>query len=492
MTAFEKVPNRPSSIKEQLSEAERVKLLAEKLRSVLKNSIVLTPDSKGYAESIIRWSDAVEMRAGVVVYVGSAEDISTTVVLTQEYSVPFAVCGGKHSSSGASSSDGGLVIDMGKMRGVKVDAGTNTVKVQGGCIWKDVDEAAADHGMAMVGGTVNHTGVGGLTLGGGYGWLSGRYGLTIDLLLAVQMVLADGRIVTASKDHESDLFWAARGAGHCFGVAVEFTFRCYPQENTIWGGQMIFPSSTALDGVIEFANNLVATSDGNSAMVMGITQPPFMQEPAVIATCFHNGPQAQAEEIFKPLLDLKPRVNTMKQRPYREMNGAMNHAVDYGGRKLSKGASFATPLSPAFVRSLIDELKELHARVAGAKRTIMLFEFFQTDKLASVPLEDMAFANRGKHQNLMLGPFWDKAEDDSACRFWARGVAKLARSELERVCREQGDAESVKSIGEYGNYDALAAKPREIFGGNLERLRDLKAKYDPNNAFNKSYALARI
>lgn len=316
------------------------------------------------------------------------------------------------------------------------------------------------------------------------------------------MVLADGRIVTTSEDQFPDLFWAVRGAGHCFGVAVEFVFQAYYQSNPIWAGQLVFPASTKLDAIINFANNLVENAHGDSGMVMGITQPPFMDEPAAITTIFHNGPETEALKVFKPLLDLEPRVNTVKERPYREMNSVMNHAVDYGGRKLSKGASYKTPLSAPFVRSLIEELKIFHTRIPGAKRSIMLFEFFDTAKLNSIPSDAMAFANRGTHQNLMLGPFWDNAEDDSTARAWARSIAKLARTELERVTKESGE-----QIGEYGNYDgkyaqfptyvataniiyaALSAKPREIFGDNLEKLRTIKSIYDPENAFNKSYAL---
>ena len=293
---------------------------------------------------------------GVVVYVGSAEDISTTVLLSRKHSIDFVVSGGKHSSSGASSIVGGIVIDMAKMREVTVDAATKTLRVQGGCIWKDVDEATAEYGLAMVGGTVNHTGVGGLTLGGGYGWLSGRYGLTIDNLLRVQMVLGDGTIQSASKDENPDLFWAVRGAGHCFGVAVEFAFQAYDQPNLIWAGQLVYPAAENLEDIINFANRLVATTDGDSAMVMSITAPPFLRRLAVVATVFHNGPQEAGEAIFKPLLKLGPIKNTVKVRPYSEMNTVMNHAVDYGGRKISKGACFITPIQPDFVRSLVADM----------------------------------------------------------------------------------------------------------------------------------------
>ncbi|KAJ4291934.1 hypothetical protein N0V90_009832 [Kalmusia sp. IMI 367209] len=464
--------------------ASNVTALAAKLRSTLKNSTVLTPDSEGYANAIIRWSDEMEKKAGIVVYPTTAEDISTAVLLSKEFSVPLAVCGGKHGSSGAASIEGGLQIDMGKMRGVTVDLSNNTAKVQGGCIWKDVDEAAAKHNLVMIGGTINHTGVGGLTLGGGYGWLTGRYGLTIDELRAATMVLADGSIVTASSDENQDLFWAIRGAGHCFGVAVDFTFQLHPQTTPVWSGQLIFPAARDLTTVVNFANNLIATTHGDSAMVMGITQPPFMHEPAVIATVFHNGPESEAREVFKPLLELNPKVNTTKVRPYVEQNSLMNAPVDYGNRKLSKGVPFTLPLDPNFVHSLLDELKKLHWQVEGSTKSIMLFEFFHMGKVVN-PWQDMAHAIRGDHQQVMIGPFWYKAEDDQTVRSWAADTAKVVRAELERV----NGKEVADSIGEYGNYDALLVNPERIFGKNLPRLAELKQKFDPENVFNKSYPL---
>ncbi|KAL8724791.1 MAG: hypothetical protein Q9166_007748 [cf. Caloplaca sp. 2 TL-2023] len=487
---------------------EMIALLVQELRSSLQHSQVLTPESEGYAESIKRWSDAVEMRAGIVVYVGSADDISTTITLSRKYLVPFVVSGGRHSSSGASSTLGGLVIDLAKMRRVLVNVPTKTVRAQGGCIWEDIDNAAADHSLAMVGGTVNHTGVGGLTLGGGYGWLSGRYGLTIDSLLAVQIVLADGSIKAASAEENADLFWAVRGAGHCFGVVAEFTFQAHEQKDPIWAGQLVFLASKQLDGVIAFANDLVSNNDGNSGMLMGITAPPFMSELAVVTTLFHNGNSSEAEVVFKGLLDLQPLRNTTQERPYREMNSIMNHLVPSGGRRLSKGASFVPPLSPDFVRSLIGELQELHSRVRGSPRTILLFEFFKPDAWCQVPEEATAFASRGRQQNLMIGPLWNKAEDDMICRDWARTLAGMAKSELERVKDKAGRPQWMERIGEYGNYDGelllltcnqmsgssiaplgLLSDARGIYGHNYERLRELKDKYDAANVFNKSHAI---
>jgi FAD/FMN-containing dehydrogenase len=414
--------------------------------------------------------------------VNSAEEISKTLLLAREHGVSFVVSGGKHASNGAGSTEGGLVIDLSSMQKVEVNKAAATVKVQGGCIWQQVDSAASEHGVAMVGGTINHTGVGGLTLGGGYGWLSGRYGLTLDLLLAVTIVLADGKIVTASEDQNPDLFWAVRGAGHCFGVVADFTFRVYPQENTVWAGQMAFTLDN-LEEVVAFANNLVATSNGDSALVMGITAPPFTGgNPAVVTTVFYNGPEDEAKVVFAKLLALNPIINSVRQRPYGEVNGMMNHAVDYGGRKLSKGATFVTPLRADWVRSIIPDMQSLHRTVPGSRKSIMLFEFFRPDVWLSVPKDATAHGHRGSHQNLMIGPFWDNAEDDVTTALWSRSIAKKARAEFEKM---SGGA----PYTEYGNYDHLAADPRVVFGTNFTRLTELKKKYDPENVFDKSYAL---
>jgi FAD/FMN-containing dehydrogenase len=163
-------------------------------------------------------------------------DISTALKWAQEHQVDIAVKCGGHSVSGTSSSHGGLVIDLSRMNKATVDPVNKTVTAQGGATWKEVDESAGEHGLATVGGTVNHTGIGGLTLGGGYGWLSGQYGLTIDNLLSATVVLADGRILTASSAENSDLFWGLRGAGYNFGVVVDFTYRAYDQRSPVFAG----------------------------------------------------------------------------------------------------------------------------------------------------------------------------------------------------------------------------------------------------------------
>ncbi|KAF4633959.1 hypothetical protein G7Y89_g4157 [Cudoniella acicularis] len=463
--------------------------VVNKLRKSLKASTVYTPGDEGYAASIVRWSDAFEKKAAIVVYVRSPEDVATTLKYCQDNKINFVVSGGKHSVGGTSSIEGGLVIDLAKMRDVTVNEADKTVDVGGGCVWKDVDEAAGKYDLAAVGGTINHTGVGGLTCGGGYGWLTGRYGLTIDNLVRAEVVLANGSIVEASDNNNQDLFWAIRGAGQCFGVITKFTFQCHEQKDPIWSGQMVFKADEHLDAVVNFANSLMAGKNPDAAMLMGITAPPFVRGPAIVVTAFYNGPKNAGEAIFEPLLRLGPIKNTCDERPYDTMNGIMNHAVEYGGRKISKGASFVLPLRPTFVRELVEELTFLHDEVPVTKRSILLFEFYNNVEVVKVPTSAMSFANRGWHQNALMGPNWSDPKDDEKCKRWLAHMSTQFRNELDRIGIENGNLAEMQTIGEYGNYDGTGVAPQEMFGPNYARLTELKAKFDPENMFNSSYDL---
>lgn len=472
-----------------IAPSEAAPALVEQLKRSLKNSEVLVPGDEGYAQSVVRWSDAWEKKAGIVVYVGGPEDVSTTLKFCREHNIQFVVSGGKHSVGGFSSITGGLVIDLAKLREVTVNEADMTFTAGGGCIWKDVDEGAAKYGLAGVGGTINHTGVGGLSCAGGYGWLTGRYGLTIDNVLAAEVVLADGSIVEASEKSNPDLYWAIRGAGHCFGVITRFTFRAHRQTTPIWAGQMVFSAAEHLDAVINFANELTAKGNPDVGMLMGITAPPFVRGPALVVTAFVNGSKSEGEAIFGPLLALSPIKNNCEERPYCTMNGIMNHAVDYGGRKISQGVAYTLPLQPDFIRGIVEELSFLHQEIPATRRSILLFEFYQNGEFLKVPTEATAFGYRGKHQNALIAPYWDDAKDDEKCVRWLSHMVELFRGELTRVGAQTGEVAEMAAIGTYANYDGLRVTPQEIFGTNYPRLVELKAKYDPTNMFNGAYDL---
>lgn len=439
----------------------------------------------------------------------SAEDISTAVVFSRSHLLDLAIRGGGHHTNGASSSLNGMVIDLSRMRRVVIDPEAKTVTVQGGALWEDVDEAAGEHGLATVGGTVNHTGVGGLTLGGGYGWLAGRHGLTIDNLLCVKMVLADGSIVRASGRENPELFWAVRGAGHCFGVAVEFTYRVHEQENLVWAGQMVF-SIDHVEAVVEFANRLVEVSRGESGMLLTLAALPPAYDPTLVATVFYNGPKEDAEAFFAPLLALNPEHNTTSEMPYAKVNSLLNFTVPHGGRKLGKGAIFLTPLRPTFVRALSADLALLYRKIPTARKSILVFEFYNLSKVMEVPQTATAFANRGQHQNVLIVPSWsDDTTHDEDCRLWAIEIARKFAAEKARLMTDEGVTLKMEGVGRYGNYDGrlsiilrrshlhalmnlysdVETEPEKIFGVNHQELRRLKTMFDRDNVFNKSRAL---
>lgn len=371
------------------------------------------------------------------------------------------------------------------MRRVSVDPLAKTIKAQGGCLWVDVDKAAGEHELVTVGGTVNHTGIGGLTLGGGYGWLSGKYGLVIDNLLAVQMVLADGSIVTASGDENIDLFWAVRGAGQSFGVATEFTYKAHEQKTPVWAGQLAF-LPTHLEELAEVANQLSKSSDGSSAMMYGFTTPPPLFKPVVLAVVFFDGPESAAKDHFAPLLALNPVRNLTSTMPYTAVNSLLNEWSVHGGRKSGKGSSFATPLRPSFFKSMFDEYTALQTRIPDA-RALILFEFFASEKICSVPQSATAFASRGHYQNVIVSPRWTDPKDDDACRAWAREMAAKFDDEAARAKRDGERTMDLGGVGQYGNYDGLNDKPSAIFGSNYTQLRKLKMIYDPGNMFCKAH-----
>lgn len=381
----------------------------------------------------------------MVVQPTNAEDVSKAVLFAQKNDLEVAVLGGGHSTSGSSSSEGGLVIDLSKMRQVTVDPEKGTIKAQGGAIWQDVDHAAAEYGLATVGGTVNHTGVGGLTLGGGYGWLTAKYGLTIDNLLDVEVVLADGRILQTSETENADLFWAVRGAGQSFGVATSFTFRGYEQSNPVFGGLLAFPPS-ALGKVVDFANKLVKKTQGEAGMVVGIGAPPPAQQLTVLAVVFYDGAKDAAMKYFASLYELSPVLDLTGEIPYKEVNAMLNVVSSHGDRKTQKGSAFTVPLSNELAQSICDDFNEMITRIPDAVNSIILFEFFGQGKVNEVSQTAMSFANRGEHYNILFNGRWVDKKYDLELREWTRKMGRKVDKELQVLKKNDG-------VGQYGNYD---------------------------------------
>ncbi|KAL2810540.1 hypothetical protein BJX63DRAFT_444721 [Aspergillus granulosus] len=453
------------------------------LRESLTSSVIITPLDEGYAGAIRRWSDTGIKQAGLIVQPSTVADVVTALKWSQTYSIDLAVKAGGHSVSGTSSSMGGLVIDLSRLSTVAVNPETKTAVVGGGAVWKDVDEALADHGLAAVGGTVNHTGVGGLTLGGGYGWLSGMYGLTIDNLLSATVVLADGSVVIASETKHADLFWGLRGAGYNFGIVVEFTFQAYTQTTPVYAGIVAF-TPDKVESVIDVLNTLLTdTPDPRSGAITIFARPPGAPVPMVNVLVFYNGTEAEGNARFADLLALDPVANMISMIPYSQVNALQNPMATYGDRKSFKGIFFNPPLSPSFAKEVLEEFTEKVQGDPDLGASAILFEFYDMGKINEVPRSATAFASRGTTQNGIITLRWSDKEKDGEHRGWARGVQERYKERLD-------SEEKAGGVPQYINY----AEPGDsvvgnIYGENIDRLKELKRKYDPTNVFCKMHPI---
>lgn len=375
-------------------------------------------------------------------------DISAALLWAQAHGIDIAVKGGGHSTAGTSSSDGGLVIDLSRMNQVAVDTTKKTITAQGGAVWKEVDDAGAVHGLATVGGTVNHTGVGGLILGGGYGWLSGQYGLTIDNLVSARVILADGSFVTASATEHPELFWGLRGAGYNFGVVVDFTYQAYDQRALVYSGILGF-STDKLEAVVEQLNATLANPDPRSGAMCIFAQAPDGSGPVIIVICFYNGTREEGQKRFAGFMALEPVLNTLDMIPYPMVNSLQNPQATYGDRKSFKGIFYEPPLDPRFVRTALNDLMAKIESDADLTPSAIILEFINMNKICETPLEATALASRNTTQNGIIYLRWTDPSKDQEHRAWAREIQAKWKVELDANVKGRNLAENVP---QYINY----------------------------------------
>jgi FAD/FMN-containing dehydrogenase len=384
------------------------------------------------------------------------------------------------------------------MRAVTVDPERKVVTAQGGATWGDVDTETVKYGLCTVGGTVSDTGVGGLTLGGGYGWMSGKYGLVIDNLVEATMVLGDGRVVRCSEREEKELFWGVKGAGQNFGVGVEFVFKAWDvPEKGFWAGMLMFdPEGGGLEKVVDCLNRYHAPGnpqfEGRLAGALGLARPPPAQGKTwVLVPIIFQGSEEEGKEVFKELLGVEGLVmSTMASVGYEVVNTIL--AAPIGMRVSMKGSGFQLPVRAGFVKEVIESFDEFVDGMPDAGASMILWEFFDPTVMVTQSTGG-SFANRGFHLSSMIAPFWTEEKNDTPCRQWARDVAEMFKVENKRWGMATGKNGEMRgeqgAVMVYGNYDQYEEKSRDIFGDHYERLQGVKGRYDPGNLFNKLFAI---
>ncbi|KAJ5162696.1 FAD-binding domain-containing protein [Penicillium coprophilum] len=440
------------------------------LRGAITDGDVLMPWDDGYATRMKRWSEAAEIKSAVIVSPTSAEEVSVAIKFAVSNKLPLAVCGGGHSTSGMSSSEG-MVIHLGKLRKVEVDQAKMTVSFDGGCLWGDVDSALESCGLATVGGAVNHTGVGGLILGGGHGWLTAKYGLAIDNLISVQIVTADGYILEASGSKNPDLFWAVRGAGAQIGVVTRFKSRVFKQ-GLVWSGTLTF-APDKLRELVAFSNEFHNRNQQEGhclALAVGYT--PDGANRVLSAIPLYHGPEWEAKRYFSNLLSIGSIANCTSMMSIAQINTLQNLMCEYGIRRLQGSGNVTMPLHAVAFQQIADSIWSFHDMYPD---------------LRQVPQGATAYANRGAYYDAVTMFGWtNPALDETVRRFNSKLCAQIRRENgHEWVGHDRRNNFGEEPVGRYLNMEADLLTPVQAYGRNLEKLQKTKRKFDPENIFDK-------
>jgi FAD binding domain/Berberine and berberine like len=430
---------------------------------------VVTPESDRYDDTRALYNAAFDRRPAAIVRCRSVADVLNGIELARERDLTIAVRCGGHNAAGLGSVDNGLVLDLREMNRVSVGDEADTVRVEGGCTWADVDGATYPRGGSVPSGIVSSTGVGGLTLGGGIGYLSRAYGLTIDSLLEATVALAGGQTVTVSETSHPDLFWAIRGGGGNFGVVADFTFRTRPVTDIV-GGPMFWHIDRS-EEILRWYQDLIVDLDerlnGFYAAMRVPPGPPFPEhlwgEHVVGAMWVFTGPTDESDELLAPIRATEPLVDGIQTMPLPALNSAFNQLYPTGLHWYWK-TDFIDHLSDAQVAAHV----RFGSRIPGVLSTMHLYPI--NGAVHRVAPEETAFAHRDSTwAEVMVGVDPDPVDFETARR-WAEGY---------------WHATHPTDAGGYVNFmmDEGEDRIRATYGPNYQRLTEIKATYDPENLF---------
>jgi FAD/FMN-containing dehydrogenase len=443
----------------------------EELRQGIRGTIV-TPDDDGYDEARAVWNALYDdRRPAVVVQATGVADVAAALALARSHDLPVAVRGGGHSVAGFSTVDGGIVIDLSKMRGVRVDVAARRAYVGGGATWADVDHETQAHGLATTGGLVSTTGVGGFTLGGGIGWLMRKHGLACDNLLSADLVTADGRVVRASDTENAELFWGLRGGGGNFGIVTEFELALHPVGPTVHAGPIFYPADAA-DALLRlFRDWSAGAADDLTGFVSLMTAPPlpvipeqWHGEKVAAFVAVSPGPiDAAAEQISDFRTVAEPIADLAGPMPYTAMQSLLDPLWPKGINAYFKATNL-TSLDDA----LIDAFCGLHLAAPGPQCEIHVHQM--GGAVARIPEGATAFAERSMPFVLNAVTGWQEAAAADEHIAWAQAV---------------NDAAAGASTGRaYVNFLGDTGAGRSSYSPDMYgRLAALKREYDPTNVF---------
>ena len=449
--------------------------VAETARAELATSFageLIGPDDAAYESTRAVHNAMIDRRPAVIARCASAADVAATIAFARSHDLPLAVRGGGHNGGGLGVVDDGVVIDLGGMAKVDVDPASNTVMVGGGCTWGEVDQATAEHGRATPSGIISTTGVGGLTLGGGLGHLTRRFGLTIDSLLGADVVLADGSQVHASADEHPDLFWALRGGGGNFGVVTSFTFRTHPVGATVMAGPTFWPIEQTAEVMRFYREFLPAAPRAVNGFFALMTVPPVdmfpeelhMRKVCAVMWCV-VGSEEEATQLLAPVHDVgTPLLHGVGAMPHPTLQSLFDGLYTKGLQCYWRAD---------FFNELSDELAERHLewgqKLPSMHSTMHLYPI--DGAVHDVGADETAFSYRDAGWAEVIFGVDPEPDNAGAIRDWCVGY---------------WDATHPYSAGgAYVNFmmDEGQERVQATYRGNYDRLARVKARYDPDNVF---------
>jgi FAD/FMN-containing dehydrogenase len=435
----------------------------------------LRPGDPGFADATLIWNGLIDKEPALVIQPENSDEVAFAVALAREQRLLFSIKGGGHNIAGLALADGGLTLDMSRMREVRVDPANRLVHVGAGCLLGDVDRATQEHGLATTLGFVSQTGVAGLTLGGGFGYLSRQFGFTVDDLVEVEIVTADGQVRAASRESESDLFWAIRGGGGNFGVVTEFTFRLHDIGPDIVAGLIAWPAADHAEDVVGIYREMTTTAPRELTLVCTtrLAPPaPFIPEvwhgkPIVAIVACHTGDPRQAEEDLAPIKAFgNPIVDLIMPKTYAEQQSMLDATQPKGAHYYWK-TEFHSEMNDGFIAAFLANAEGIESPMSQ----MMMFHI--AGAVNEHAEDDGAVGNRDAEFVVGAAGAWPATDPNG------ESYQTWVRSSWERF-------RPFSTGGNYINFqttDDDVSRIEDSYRGNYERLRRIKAEYDPDNLF---------